>query len=88
MARGEDIDNIGKYEKRKSPSQTPWNGERQSEPLQGRTKNEEAVRLNGDEERRRKILDSLQKGKPYKNLAREFWSSKGQYSEQQVKLDR
>lgn len=84
MARGADTHNAGRDEKRKSPSQTPWNGERQSEPLHEEPRTMEAVRLNGDEERRRKILDALQKGQPYKNLARGILDSKGQYSEQQV----
>jgi hypothetical protein len=84
MARGADTHNAGRDEKRKFPSQTPWNGERQSEPLHEGPRTMEAVRLNGDEERRRKILDALQKGQPYKNLARGILDSKGQYSEQQV----
>jgi len=37
----------------------------------------EAVRLNGDEERRRKILDALQKGQPYINMARRILDFKG-----------
>jgi hypothetical protein len=78
MARGPDTHNASRDQKRKSPSQTPCNGERQSEPLHEEPRTMEAVRLNGDEERRRKILDALQKGQPYKNLARGILDSKGQ----------
>jgi hypothetical protein len=50
MARGADTHNTGRDEKRKSPSQNPWNGERQYEPLHEEPRTMEAVRLNGDEE--------------------------------------
>jgi hypothetical protein len=86
MARGPDTHNAGRDEKRKSPSQNPWKGERQSEPLHEEPRTMEVVRLNGDEERQRKILDALQKGQPYKNLVRGILDSKGQYSEQQVNV--
>ena len=37
-----------------------------------------------DEEQRRKIADVLQKGEPYKKLARRLLDSRGEFSEQQV----
>lgn len=96
MASREDNYKAGRHEECKSaphnankeecPRQTPRNEERVqfNRSHEGPRRSEPFSFIRDDEQRRRTILEAIEKGQPYKNLARRLLENKGQYDEQEV----